>query len=128
MSDLKIRVSSQRPRRAPSRVSRHSTAPEEGDGLDDLSAFGDEELIQESKREAIRRSQDNRQAAQAQRDLDEWERLTLVRLLVFCAGVAALASLVGMLTLDSSIIKAGLAALCAAAGLGFYRLRDVLRR
>ncbi len=92
-----------------------------------LSEFGDEELLRESRRESIRRIRDKRRAENADNSLARWERLMLVRLMIFGAGMTATVILFGLLMGEVDVVKVGVAGLCTAIGLGFYRLRDVLR-
>jgi hypothetical protein len=127
MSDLKVPRGAQRSRRIRQDASRRSSRAEAWEEFKDLSSFGDEELIRESRREVVRRSRDNRRAARANGFVDRWERVVVVRLLVFCAGVSSAVVLVGLAVVDAELVRTGLAGLCAACGLGLYRLRDVLR-
>jgi hypothetical protein len=127
MSDLKIPRGARQSRRVRLGASQRPTRAEAWEEFKDLSTFGDEELIRESRREVIQRSRDNRRTAEADGSLARWERVVLVRLLVFCAGTVAIVTLVGLLAMEVDLVKIGVGGLCAAAGLGFYRLRDVLR-
>lgn len=101
-----------------------SRPPGDTEELEDLSAFSDEELIRESRREAIRRSRDNRHAARENEEMGRWERLALGRMLVFCAVVSALVILVGLCAGDHYLVRTGFLGFAAACGLGLYRLRD----
>lgn len=125
MSDLKFPRGGQQTRRVRLGTSR-STQAEAWEELD-LSTFGDEELVRESRREVIRRSRDNRRAARADGDVARWERVVFARLLIAGACVATLVVLVGLLSGDDDLVRTGLAGWGAACGAGFLRLRDALR-
>jgi hypothetical protein len=96
---------------------------------DDLSLFGDEELIREEKREALRRDSDDRKAAweihqekRASLVLDRHERILLGRLLIFALFVSAVVVGVGLLRESNELARDGLVALTTACGAFFYRV------
>jgi hypothetical protein len=95
----------------------------------DLSTLDDEGIRREGKREVLRRRRDGRWAARvadaqdsARKSTERRLQIGVFRLLVYIAGVATVVALVGALEENVEIARAGMAALCAVAGLGIYRL------
>jgi hypothetical protein len=95
----------------------------------DLSTLGDEEIRSEGKREVLRRRRGERGAARvanaqeiARQSTERSLQVGIFRLLVYIAGVATVVTLIGALEENVEIVRAGVAALCAVAGLGAYRL------
>jgi hypothetical protein len=95
----------------------------------DISTLDDEGIRCEGKREVLRRRRDGRKAARVADAQDSARKLTerrlqvgVFRLLVYIAGVATVVTLIGALEENVEIVRAGVAALCAVAGLGTYRL------
>jgi len=128
MSDLKTARGTRQAGRSRLDASRPPTSPEAWENFGDLAAFADEELLLESRRESILRSRDNRRAANASGAVDRWERVVLVRLLVFGAGVATAVVLAGLCVGDDELVRMGLIGLGGACGLGLYRLRELRGR
>jgi hypothetical protein len=95
----------------------------------DLSTLGDEEIRREGTREVLRRRRGERRAARvadaqdvARQSTERSLQVGIFRLLVYIAGVATVVTLIGALEENVEIARAGVAALCAVAGLGAYRL------
>lgn len=95
----------------------------------DLSTLDDEEIRREGKREVLRRRRDARRAARvadaqdsARQSTERWLQIGFFRLLVYIAGVATVVALIGTLEENVEIVRGGIGALCAVAGLGAYRL------